>query len=75
MDGPYLWYRSLRRALEELGFVCCPFDSCLFALITEGPDKRPQVHGVLGDHVDDGIGGDDEYFILPFNPRTSLGKI
>ena len=30
IDAPYLWYCELRKALEELGFVACPFDGCVF---------------------------------------------
>ena len=50
------------RVLESLGFVVCPFDGCLFSLVTEGPNGRPNVRGILGVHVDDGIGGGDQYF-------------
>ena len=62
IDGPYLWYKSFRETLENHGFVCSPFDSCVFSLVTEGPNQKPQVRGLLGIHVDDGIGGGDEYF-------------
>ena len=48
--------------MESLGFVVCPFDGCLFSLVTEGPNGRPVVRGILGIHVDDGIGGGDDYF-------------
>ena len=62
IDGPYLWYKSFRKTLEDHGFVCCPFDSCVFSLVTEGPEGKPQVRGLLGIHVDDGLGGGDSYF-------------
>ena len=62
VDAPYLWYQSLRKTLESLGFVASPWDGCLFSLITRGKDDRPIVRGVLGVHVDDGIGGGDSYF-------------
>ena len=63
VDAPYLWYKSLKATLESLGFVSCPFDGCLFTLVTPGEKNQPQVRGVLGIHVDDGIGGGDSYFM------------
>lgn len=36
---------------------------CIFSLVTQGPDKKPQVRGLLGIHVDDGLGGGDQYFM------------
>eukprot|EP00435_Cladocopium_sp_Y103_P042043 s45_g11.t1 len=62
VDAPFLWYMEFRRVLEQLGFVCCPFDGCVFNLVTYGKGGKPQVRGVLGIHVDDGLGGGDEYF-------------
>ena len=62
VDAPILWYRTLRRTLEELGFLTSPLDGCLFTLATRGSNGKPRVRGVLGMHVDDGIGGGDEYF-------------
>ena len=62
VDAPYLWYCELCKVLESLGFVKCPFDGCLFSLVSEGPKGRPIVHGILGMHVDDGIGGGDAKF-------------
>ena len=61
-DAPILWYKTIRKTLEELGFVAAPFDGCVFSLITAGPNGQPKVRGCLGLHVDDGIGGGDEYF-------------
>eukprot|EP00435_Cladocopium_sp_Y103_P058560 s1182_g20.t1 len=62
VDAPILWYRELRRVLEELGFVACPFDGCVFSLVTCGTNGKPVVRGILGVHVDDGIGGGDHFF-------------
>ena len=62
VDTPFLWFQTLKRTLEKLGFIQSPFDACTFSLITPGPRQEPKVHGVLGIHVDDGIGGGDEYF-------------
>ena len=58
IDAPYLWYCELRKALEELGFVACPFDGCVFSLVTQKKNGKPEVRGMLGVHVDDGIGGE-----------------
>jgi hypothetical protein len=63
IDGPYLWYQAFKRTLEELGFVPCPLDGCVFALVTPDDQGKPWVRGVLGIHVDDGLGGGDEYFM------------
>eukprot|EP00435_Cladocopium_sp_Y103_P068204 s25_g31.t1 len=62
-DAPLLWYRTIRDTLEQLGFVTCPFDGCVFSLITKDSKGQPQVRGCLGLHVDDGIGGGDKYFM------------
>jgi hypothetical protein len=62
IDAPYLWYKAFRTTLEQLGFVVCPLDGCLFSLVTYGKGGKPNVRGVLGIHVDDGIGGGDAYF-------------
>ncbi|CAE7416296.1 TY5A [Symbiodinium microadriaticum] len=62
IDAPFLWFQTLKQTLEELGFIQNPFDACTFSLVTKGPDGEPRVHGVLGIHVDDGIGGGDSYF-------------
>eukprot|EP00435_Cladocopium_sp_Y103_P071366 s617_g37.t1 len=62
VDAPYLWYKALKSTLEELGFVTCPYDGCLFSLVTPGRDGKPRVRGILGVHVDDGLAGGDSYF-------------
>ena len=59
MDAPYLWYRTLTEELLRLGFQQSPFDPCLFIL--RNPHDN-QLSGVLGIHVDDGLGGGDDYF-------------
>eukprot|EP00435_Cladocopium_sp_Y103_P032161 s399_g8.t1 len=63
IDGPFLWYQAFKSTLEELGFVSCPLDGCVFSLVTKGKDGAPVVRGVLGIHVDDGLGGGDDYFM------------
>ena len=59
MDAPYLWYRTLTKELIRLGFVASPFDPCLFVL--RHPNSG-ELCGVLGIHVDDGLGGGNEYY-------------
>ena len=62
-NAPLLWYCELKNALLGLGFVMSPFDPCLFTLPKKNPKKEEcQIHGVLGIHVDDGIGGGDHVF-------------
>ncbi|CAE7367547.1 GIP, partial [Symbiodinium pilosum] len=62
VDAPFLWFQTFKETLENLGFIQCPFDACTFCLVTPKGDGVPKVHGVLGIHVDDGIGGGDGYF-------------
>ena len=62
IDAPFLWFQTLKQTLEELGFIQSPFDPCTFSLVTKGPGGEPRVRGVLGIHVDDGIGGGDACF-------------
>ena len=64
IDAPFLWFQTLKGTLEELGFVQSPFDACTFLLITPDSQGHPRVHGVLGIHVDDGLGGGDSYFSM-----------
>ena len=53
----------------SLGFQQCPLDPSVFALTGRDDKGRSACHGVLGIHVDDGIGGGDEKF------RTVLKKL
>ena len=48
IDAPYLWYKAFRETLENLGFITCPLDGCLFSLVTPEKDGTPRVRGVLG---------------------------
>lgn len=63
IDAPYLWYCALVKELTCLGFETSPFDPCLF-ILREPADssKAGQVAGIIGIHVDDGIGGGNEYY-------------
>ena len=53
VDAPYLWYRTLRNELINLGFQTSPFDPCVFVLY----DSQKKPIGVIGIHVDDGLCG------------------
>ena len=58
-NAPLLWYEELRSALISLGFVGSPLDPCAFALPRQ---DRKGIHGLVGVHVDDGLGAGDEIF-------------
>ena len=62
VDAPFLWYKKFRDTLLTIGFRQCPLDPCVFSF-TSGSGKDLKVHGALGLHVDDGIGGGDEVFL------------
>lgn len=56
MDAPLLFYKEFRKCLEqEEGFEAHPLDNCLFLL--RNPADPTKLDGILGTHVDDGIGG------------------
>ena len=77
IDAPFLWFQTLKGFLEELGFIQCPFDACTFCLVSPGTDGQPEVHGVLGVHVDDGLGGGDAKFekaVQKLRERFSFGS-
>ncbi len=58
VDAPYLWYRTLRNELINLGFQTSPFDPGVFVLY----DSQKKPIGVIGIHVDDGLCGGTEEF-------------
>ena len=63
INAPLLWYIELKGALQNLGFLVSPLDPCLFVLPKKNSAPgEPYIHGVLGIHVDDGIGGGDAVF-------------
>eukprot|EP00438_Fugacium_kawagutii_P026412 Skav210812 [mRNA] locus=scaffold2924:156234:161009:- [translate_table: standard] len=63
VDAPYLWYQALVAELTRLNFTVSPFDPCTFILREPpGSDRAGQVAGILGIHVDDGLGGGNTYF-------------
>ena len=74
VDAPLLFYRELSSQLKKLGFRQHPLDPCIFLLET-GSGRDRVLHGLLGVHVDDGLGGGDSLFdsklkalqkVLPF---------
>ena len=60
VDAPYLWFCTFRDTLKAEGFRQSPQDPCVFTLVSEDKKGHQQVHGSLGIHVDDGIGGGDK---------------
>ena len=55
VDAPLLFYKEFRKCLEQEGFTVHPLDNCLFLL--RDPEDPTKLDGILGTHVDDGIGG------------------
>ena len=70
INAPLLWYLELKAALLSLNFVMSPFDPCTFVLPKQTAtsqhdgqfEETSGIHGILGVHVDDGIGGGDKVF-------------
>ena len=60
VDAPLLFYKEFRKRLEEVGFEAHPLDNCLFLL--RDPYDSTKLDGILGTHVDDGIGGGNQRF-------------
>ena len=56
VDAPLLFYKEFRRQLEKVGFEAHPLDNCLFLL--RNKTNPEALDGILGTHVDDGIGGE-----------------
>ena len=57
VNAPKKWWDRLKTSLIEHGFTSCALDPCAFVLRKSG-----KIHGVLGVHVDDVIGGGNEIF-------------
>ncbi|CAL1129202.1 unnamed protein product [Cladocopium goreaui] len=77
VDAPYLWYCKFRDSLLQEGFKQCPFDPCVFTLVSVDEKGKERVHGPLGVHVDDGIGGGDNMFMAALErvrKRFSFGS-
>lgn len=60
VDAPILFYKEFRKTLEAAGFEAHPLDACLFMLRNKHDPSK--LEGILGTHVDDGIGGGTEVF-------------
>ena len=54
---PKKWWDRLKTSLIKHGFTNCALDPCAFVF-----QKSGKIHGVLGVHVDDVIGGGNETF-------------
>ena len=54
VNAPKKWWDGLKKSLIEHGFTSCALDPCACVLRISG-----KIHGVLGVHVDDVIGGGD----------------
>ena len=57
VNAPKKWWDRLKTSLVEHGFTSCALDPCAFVLRKSG-----KIHGVLGVHVYDAIGGGNEIF-------------
>ena len=57
MNAPKKWWDRLKTSLIKHGFTSCALDPFAFVL-----QKSGKIHGVLGMHVDDVIGGGNETF-------------
>ena len=74
VDAPLLFYKILSKQLRLLQFRPHPLEPCVF-ILESGEGEKRILHGALGVHVDDGVGGGDQFFhqqiealskILPF---------
>ena len=72
VDAPLLFHKEFRHQLEKVGFEAHPLDGCLYLL--RNPETG-RLDGILGTHVDDGVGGGNHNFeaaikkvskVLPF---------
>ena len=61
VDAPLLFYKELSKQLKTLKFRTHPLEPCVF-ILESGEGSQRKLHGALGVHVDDGVGGGDEYF-------------
>ena len=60
VDAPVLFYKEFRRHLESVGFEAHPLDNCLYILRNKRDPTK--LDGILGTHVDDGIGGGNHHY-------------
>ena len=57
VDAPFLWFCKFRDTLLQEGFKQCPFDPCVFTLVSTNSAGNMKIHGSLGIHVDDALVG------------------
>ena len=62
VDAPLLFFKELIKVLFKAGFKQHPLDPCVFILERVDKQNDRTLHGVVGTHVDDGIGGGDSVF-------------
>ena len=62
VDAPLLFYKELSRHLHDLQFKTHPLEPCVF-ILESGVGENRILHGILGTHVDDGVGGGDAFSI------------
>ena len=58
LNAPKKWWDTLKTSLIKHGITSCALDPCAFVL----QKSSGKIHGVLGVHVDDVIGGGNETF-------------
>ena len=68
VDAPLLFFKELRKRLQELQFKVHPLEPCVYYLESNQNGQR-KIHGVLGTHVDDGLCGGDSWF------HKQIGKL
>ena len=61
VDAPLLFYRELSQQLFKLGFRHHSLDPGIL-IFESWESERRALHGVLGMHVDDGVGGGDNVY-------------
>ena len=61
VDAPLLFFKELRKQLQELQFKVHPLEPCIYYLESNQNGQR-KIYGVLGTHVDDGLCGGDSWF-------------
>ena len=59
VNAPLLWYEELKSAMLKLNFQISPLDPCTFVLPRQ---DGAGIHGLVGIHVDDGLGAGDKVF-------------
>ena len=66
VNAPKKWWDRLKKSLIQHEFTSCALDPCAFVLRMNG-----KIHGVLGVHVDDVIGGGDDRIMTAVRNQIS----